>query len=168
MRRGPVKRGKPSTAAPYHPYIQPEFTGKPPVCATCGKPATDPVHNPAPAKPKPGRPDPKQEAPVTEHFNGLTPAEAERLALLSEELGEAVLAIGKILRHGYESCDPRRPYGERQTNRRDLEDELGDVQAAVLMMTEAGDISASEISFAISRKIKSARPFLHHQDQSDG
>lgn len=38
-----------------------------------------------------------------EHFNQLSPAEAERLALLSEELGEAQQAIGKILRHGQPS-----------------------------------------------------------------
>lgn len=35
---------------------------------------------------------------MADHFNGLTPAEAERLALLLEELGEAQQAIGKILR----------------------------------------------------------------------
>lgn len=44
-----------------------------------------------------------------QHFNGLTPAEAERLALLSEELGEAQQAIGKILRHGYDSSNPVDP-----------------------------------------------------------
>ncbi len=53
MRRGPVKRGKAPRPEPYHPYIQPEFSDKPPVCADCGKPATDPVHNPKPAEPKP-------------------------------------------------------------------------------------------------------------------
>ena len=43
------------------------------------------------------------------HFNQLTPAEAERLALLLEELGEAQQAIGKILRHGYASTHPANP-----------------------------------------------------------
>ena len=36
-----------------------------------------------------------------EHFNGLTPAEAKRLALLAEECGEVLQAIGKVLRHGF-------------------------------------------------------------------
>lgn len=40
------------------------------------------------------------------NFNGLSPAETERLALLSEEMGEVQQAIGKILRHGYESIHP--------------------------------------------------------------
>jgi len=40
------------------------------------------------------------------HFNGLSPAEAERLALLAEECGEVVQAVCKVLRHGYESTNP--------------------------------------------------------------
>jgi hypothetical protein len=51
---------------------------------------------------------------VSQHFNGLTPAEAERLALLAEECGEVIQAIGKVLRHGYES---RHPYGEPDKSR---------------------------------------------------
>ncbi len=45
-----VHEDPPPQPEPYHPYIQPEFSDRPPVCATCGKPATDPVHNPAPEK----------------------------------------------------------------------------------------------------------------------
>ena len=41
-----------------------------------------------------------------EHFNKLTPAEAERLAMLAEECGEVVQIVGKILRHGYDSQHP--------------------------------------------------------------
>lgn len=33
---------------------------------------------------------------MTESFNKLTPAEAERLALLSEECAEVIMAIGKF------------------------------------------------------------------------
>ena len=46
---------------------------------------------------------------MTQSFsNGLNDAEAERLAILLEEFGEAQQAVGKILRHGYESYDPSR------------------------------------------------------------
>lgn len=55
----------------------------------------------------------------TQPFNRLTPAEAERLALLAEECGEAIQAIGKILRHGYESNHPE----FTETNRTQLPDE---------------------------------------------
>ena len=68
---------------------------------------------------------------MTESFNKLTPAEAERLALLSEECAEVIMAIGKILRHGFES---RHPNGG-PTNRQTLERECGDLRHAVLLMT---------------------------------
>ena len=37
---------------------------------------------------------------MDDHFNNLTPGEAERLAILAEECGEVIQIIGKILRHG--------------------------------------------------------------------
>lgn len=61
-----------------------------------------------------------------EHFNRLTPAEAERLALLAEECGEVIQAIGKVLRHGFESTHP----DGGPTNRESLERECGDVYHA--------------------------------------
>ena len=46
---------------------------------------------------------------MSDHFNGLTPAEAERLAMLAEECGEVIQMVGKILRHGYDSYHPADP-----------------------------------------------------------
>ncbi|MGR3524882.1 MAG: hypothetical protein ACU0CT_02645 [Paracoccaceae bacterium] len=43
------------------------------------------------------------------HFNNLTPAEAERLAMLAEECAEVIQVVGKILRHGYDSYHPANP-----------------------------------------------------------
>lgn len=43
---------------------------------------------------------------MSEHFNRLTPAQAERLAMLAEECGEVIQIVGKILRHGYDSTHP--------------------------------------------------------------
>lgn len=40
---------------------------------------------------------------MSKFSNKLNDAQSERLALLLEELGEAQQAIGKILRHGYQS-----------------------------------------------------------------
>lgn len=118
---------------------------------------------------KRGKQPPTGRSPIMGgHFNRLTPAEAERLALLSEELGEAVQAIGKVLRHGYESYDPTRPPEQRQSNRRDLEDEIGHVQAAVLLMKAFGDLRDDGIIAATLRKMERTKPFLHHQDGSDG
>ena len=80
---------------------------------------------------------------MTEHFNGLTPAEAELLALLAEKMGEAIHAIGKIFRHGYESTHPGNPNGP--TNRQMLEKELGDVEHCMIRLCGAGDLVSGHI-----------------------
>jgi len=94
-------------------------------------------------------------------FNKLTPAQTERLALLSEELGEAQQAIGKILRHGYESCHPDIP---KRCNRDDLEKEIGHINLAVSMLVECGDlISHGSIALYTGAKRLSIGKYLHHQ-----
>lgn len=95
------------------------------------------------------------------HFNGLSPAEAERLALLLEELGEAQQAIGKILRHGYESSHP----AGGETNRVALEREIGDVWCAIEMMFSAGDLNALSATAASELKALRVHHYLHHQPQ---
>ena len=100
-----------------------------------------------------------------EHFNGLSPAEAERLALLAEELGEATQAIGKILRHGYESKNPYQMSGS--TNREALERECGDVYHAIWRLIGAGDIDGNGMSQRADDKAKSVVRYLHHQGHND-
>lgn len=97
-----------------------------------------------------------------QHFNNLTPAEAERLALLVEETGEALQVIGKILRHGYNSRNP--VSGDTATNRQMLEKELGDVRHAMIRLCNAGDLSKSSIHDWAAIKAVSVQPWLHHQD----
>ena len=94
-----------------------------------------------------------------EHFNGLTPAEAERLALLAEECGEVIQAIGKVLRHGYESTHP----DGGPTNREALERECGDVYHAIWRVIGAGDIDGNGMSQRADDKAKSVGRYLHHQ-----
>lgn len=96
---------------------------------------------------------------MSQPFNQLTNARAERLHILLEELGEAQQAIGKILRHGYESG------WNGSNNRRDLEKELGHVAYAVEMLMDKGDISGTNGSHSRADKRLSIQPFLHHQDE---
>ncbi|MFZ3117166.1 MAG: hypothetical protein WA159_02515 [Variovorax sp.] len=96
-----------------------------------------------------------------QHFNQLTPAEAERLALLSEELGEAQQAIGKILRHGYESKNPLLPTS--RTNRESLEKEVADVYVAARMMFNAGDIRRGACATHEEIKTEAVKQYMHHQ-----
>ena len=97
-------------------------------------------------------------------FNGLTPAEAERLALLMEECGEVVQIIGKVLRHGYES---RHPDGG-PTNREMLEREIGDVRAAWRLLIREDDISEAAVARAYVDKTTRMHRYLHHQETNDG
>lgn len=95
-------------------------------------------------------------------FNGLSNAEVERLAILMEELGEAQQAIGKILRHGFDTS-----YSDgNPTNREDLEKELGDVHNAQRMMIEAGDLNPAAIQLRAKAKEMTIGEFLHHQPES--
>ena len=93
--------------------------------------------------------------------NGLSVSEAERLALLLEEAGEVVQAIGKVLRHGYESWNPNDP--RRTSNRESLERELGDMAAAIQLMTGRRDLNAAFIKQCQVDKLKKVGQYLHHQ-----
>jgi NTP pyrophosphatase (non-canonical NTP hydrolase) len=101
--------------------------------------------------------------PDSVHFNKLTPAEAERLAILGEECGEVVQAIGKILRHGYES---RHPDGGL-TNREQLELELGDVLCLGRIMGVAGDISMQAVETRCAVKPAKLVRYTHHQGEGN-
>ena len=96
-----------------------------------------------------------------QNINNLSAAETERLAILLEELGEAQQAIGKIMRHGYESCHPERP---EKTNRQDLAKELGHIDLAVQVMFVNGDLSASAVRNSRIDKSLSIEDYLHHQN----
>lgn len=102
---------------------------------------------------------------MTTHFNNLTPAQTERLAILAEELGEVQQIIGKVLKHGYESCNPDNL--DLRTNRQLLLAELTDVEAAItiigrdipeLYSTPAHD---QEVNRAMLKKLR----WSHHQDE---
>lgn len=92
------------------------------------------------------------------HFNALTPAETERLALLAEECGELVQAVGKVLRHGYDS---RHPLGG-PTNREAVEREIADVYTAIWMMFQAQDIRRGACGMHEDIKRENLHRYLHH------
>lgn len=93
--------------------------------------------------------------------NELSDAQTERLAFLLEELGEAQQAIGKILRHGYDSQSPI--VGGDTYNRDDLIKELGDVSCAIGMLADAGDIDRSTLLARAIAKKESVKQWMHHQ-----
>lgn len=94
------------------------------------------------------------------HFNKLTPAEAERLAMLAEECGEVIQVVGKILRHGYDSYHPVNP---RVSNRDLLAKELRDVNAILMAMglNELHGYSVQDVIGVWERKLQ----YTHHQEE---
>lgn len=100
-----------------------------------------------------------------DHFNMLTPAEAERLACLAEECGEIIQVIGKILRHGFDDWSP---FDEtKTTNRANLERELGDLSAVRKRMEHEGDIDQTCITIAHRAKLRKLPKWTHHQPDSE-
>lgn len=93
-----------------------------------------------------------------QHFNQLSPAEAERLALLAEECGEVIQIVGKILRHGYNSAHP----DGGPINRELLEKEVGDVCAALVILKDSGDLSRGAIQGWTEHKLEKVGCYLHH------
>jgi hypothetical protein len=98
---------------------------------------------------------------MSEHFNRLTPAEQERLVILAEECSEVIQAVSKILRHGYESRNPKGLNSE--TNRQGLERELGDLFHAFERLCSNGDIEYGAVEFRGKSKPAHIAPYLHHQ-----
>jgi len=94
-------------------------------------------------------------------FNRLTPAEAERLAFVMEEMAEAQQIIGKILRHGYQSYHPDDP--EKTSNRALLAKELGHVYCGIQLLVESHDISGFILELCRSKKHKKVKRWMHHQ-----
>ncbi len=101
---------------------------------------------------------------MADHFNGLTPAQAERLAMLAEECGEVIQIVGKILRHGYDSHHPDNP---TTTNRHLLIKELSDVNAVLQAMGREELINANLNNNPVQiwqRKLR----YTHHQENPNG
>ncbi len=90
----------------------------------------------------------------------LTKEQLERLAILSEELGEVQQVIGKILRHGYETSNPLEENGK--TNREKLEMELGDVVCVLGLMNQEKDFDDIKIGKLAESKIKKINKWMHY------
>ena len=89
----------------------------------------------------------------------MSPAEVEALALLAEECGEVVQAIGKSLRHGLDSYHPAEPDAGDNAHR--LARELGDVQAAIAIVQRLGIVDWRDVNAAMQDKLARVTTYLH-------
>lgn len=92
-------------------------------------------------------------------MNKLTNAQLERLAKLSEECGEVIQIVSKIIRHGYDSSHP--DY-KNIPNKALLEKELGDVLAMINMMFNANEINIHSVNLNSHIKLEKQQ-FDHYQ-----
>lgn len=96
---------------------------------------------------------------MTDSFNGLTPAQAEVLALLSEEAAEVIQAVQKIMRHGINSVNPTKPF---RSNIQHLCKELGDLAVAKALCSKyIYGVSELDIE-ARQSKLRRIDRWLHH------
>jgi hypothetical protein len=90
--------------------------------------------------------------------NRISEAEQERVGLCSEEMGEAQVEIGKILRHGIDSYHPDDP---DLSNAQRLELEAGHVLAAIDLLVAAGTLSREGLERSRRAKLEKLRSWLH-------
>lgn len=83
----------------------------------------------------------------------MTNAQVERLHLLIEEASEVIKAATKALRHGYSKRNPMNP--SLCDNRYELEEEMGDLRAAMLLLCRAGDVKKKNIHDWAKHKLES-------------
>lgn len=89
-------------------------------------------------------------------------SEMERLAILSEEMGEVQHLIGKILRFGYASTHPDTPL---VTNKDRLTEEVGDMIGSLILMDIKGDLNYKELFEQATRKLKKLKKYTFHQGE---
>lgn len=92
----------------------------------------------------------------------LTNAQIERLAILSEECGEVIQIVGKILRHGYKSFHPLDPM--LQSNKLLLQNELGDLVNSINFLAEHKDVDIETVYTKAESKKKRFVKWLKHQE----
>lgn len=97
-------------------------------------------------------------------MNNLTPAERERLDLLTEECAEVIHMVSKIQRHGYESYHPE---DDTYNNRELLQKEIGDLMAVLDMMFMCEDINKEFVTYCVEDKFKRVGKYLHHNNIED-
>jgi len=94
-------------------------------------------------------------------FNNLSPAQAERLDLVTEEMGEVLHAIGKIKRHGYNSFNPNDILSN--SNKQNLEEKLGHLLYAINLLSLYGEVWQSRIDDYQYCRENTIKQWMHHQ-----
>lgn len=93
----------------------------------------------------------------------MTKKHQEALAIFIEEMGECLHIIGKIQRHGIDSCHPVSKKGNRQL----LEMEVSHVLFALELITRTGLVDFQAVRAQMEAKSVTILPYLHHLSPED-
>lgn len=85
-----------------------------------------------------------------------TVSEEEIMVIACEECAEVIQCISKILRFGFDSCNPS---NLGYTNRQHLTNEVGDLIAMMTLMVENNIVNPKEVLDAASRKLDKLKMF---------
>lgn len=83
-------------------------------------------------------------------MNNMDDITKETLLITQEECAEVTQAISKVFRFG---MDAQYPAGA-PTNKQRLEEELGDLQAMIILLGKKGIIDVKTVEFAANAKIE--------------
>ena len=95
-----------------------------------------------------------------------TDAQRELLAILSEESGETIQVVGKILRHGYNAYNPLLKDELVMMNRSLLHKEAGHIVSALALLVASGDLSLSLMRKSAILKLDNIDQWLRFQASS--
>ena len=99
---------------------------------------------------------------MEQHYNKLTPQQAELLSKLSEECAEVIHIVAKIQLHGLLSCHPE----TGRCNHELLHQELGDVQCVQNLLKKIGMVNVEQVAFNAEVKHGKLIPTLHHYSET--
>ncbi len=88
--------------------------------------------------------------------NKITPAESEICNIFLEECAEAIQAMSKIFRFGWNSCHPDVP---NYTNREHLTEETGDLLCMIKLMIDKGMLNADSLERAANHKLEKLKKY---------
>lgn len=91
----------------------------------------------------------------------LTSAQEERMDLLIEEASEIIKEVCKIKRFGFDSS--AYPFDGNQTNKKNLETEIGGFAAVLQLAFNAGDLDPNASEAAMEKKQESGWKYTKYQ-----
>lgn len=93
--------------------------------------------------------------------NGLSDRQMEQLFCLSEECGETIQQVSKVLRHGLDSFSPFDE--DKTTNKQNLSREVGNILCWIDFLVASNCLDYKTVVQSKEDKKVNCKPFMHYQ-----